>query len=105
MLKKATNQKITRYEYESEYGLYYVDIIETETQFDAWITGCRSGLSSFAFGELKQNTYFGQPVTITRKEFMEMVEENIDEYIDMWEEELMDIEEMNCEKVLAKEGE
>ena len=104
MLKKA-NQNVTRYEYESAYGLYYVDIIETETEFDAWITGERHGLSTFAFGEMKQNTYFGQPVTMTRKEFMKLVEENIDEYIEMWEEDLIDIEEMHCEKLSAEEGE
>lgn len=94
MLKKA-NQKITRYQYESEYGLYYVDIIETEDTYEAWITGERSGLSSLMFGVPKEQNQ--------RKEFMNIVEALLDEYIEMWEEELMDIEEMNCMKI--EEGE
>ena len=94
MLKKA-NQKITRYEYESVYGLYYVDIIETDTEFDAWITGERSGLSSFIFGELKENTCFGKPVTVSRCDFMTMVETLVDEYIEDWEDELQRINEMD----------
>lgn len=95
MLKKA-NQKITRYEYESVYGLYYVDIIETETEYEAWITGERSGLSSLMFGLLKEQN--------ARKEFMSIVEVLLDEYIEDWEEELLDIEDMNCEKLFAEEG-
>lgn len=96
MLKKA-NQKVTRYEYESAYGLYYVDIIETETDYEARITGERSGLSSSMFGVPKEQNH--------RKEFMSMVEVLLDEYIENWEEELLDIEEMNCEKLFAEEGE
>ena len=36
---------------------------------------------------------------------MTMVETLVDEYIEDWEEELEDIEEMNCEKLFEKEGE
>lgn len=92
MLKKA-NQKITRYEYESVYGLYYVDIIETDTEYEAWITGSDSGLSSFMFGESKANPENGYANPV--EGFAMDVEALVDGYIEDWEDELQRINEMD----------
>lgn len=88
---KKTNQKITRY----EHGDYYIDIVENEDSFEAWITGKKYGTSELMYGSLKK-----QPRCIygdtTRPIFLEMVENSLhfDNYIEDYEQDMEDMEEM-----------
>lgn len=84
---KKTNQKITRYEYKK----YYIDIIETKTDFEAWITGKRCGLSSLMFGECKVQPVCENP---TFESFLDLVECNLPEYVALYDEEVESIDEM-----------
>ena len=61
-----------------EYGKYYVTVTETKTTFNAWLTLKNYGISSYMFGWLK-NQPTGE--TYTLPEFLELVENNIDDYI------------------------
>jgi len=82
---KRTNIKITRF----EIGEFYVDIVETKGEIEAWLCGKKYGTSNFMFGMQKSSTYFHDFYEIYNGEyfnaFCKLVENNLDEYIEMYE--------------------
>ena len=76
---KKTTIKMTRY----EHGEYYIDIIETAENYEAWIVGKNIGLESLMFGMPKEQQ--------TCKEFLEIVEANLEDEIIYYEGDLEDI--------------
>lgn len=83
---KKTSAKIERY----THGKYYIDIIETKDMFGAWITGKNCGISSIMFNVPKKNFDNFQPVTIDKEFFLQLVEVNLPEYIDIYNMEYME---------------
>ena len=73
-MKIVNNVKITRYETEC----FWIDIIETEDMFEAWLTGKDYGVSNLMFGCPKEQS---NGHNISADGFMELVENNLDDYI------------------------
>lgn len=63
---------------------FYVEIWVKPMEFDAWLSHAKYGVKSYMFGSPVDNTSF--------EEFKDMVEANIDEYIEYYENEYMDNE-------------
>lgn len=72
---QRTDTKITRY----RRGHFFIDIVEMPNEFEAWLTHDCYGVSTLMFGTYK--TKLGTD-TETEKEFLELVESNLPEYID-----------------------
>lgn len=75
---KKSNNKMTRYDLWSG---WHVTVEETPTEFNAWLNIEGYGVADYMFGSLKENWHYDGPVTITKKEFLEMVSENARDYI------------------------
>lgn len=74
---KKTNDIITRY----EHGEYFIDIIDTAAgETEAWITRKNIAVSVFMFGAEKDQT--------PREEFLDIVEENLEDYIILYEDDI-----------------
>lgn len=74
---KKTNDIVTRY----EHGEYYIDIIDTTAgETEAWITRKNIAVSVFMFGADKDQT--------PREEFLSIVEENLEDYIVLYDDEV-----------------
>lgn len=74
-MKKVDNiVKITRF----EEWKFWIDIIETEDEFEAWITQKNYSISQFMFGTFKKQDN-GHDVNFD--DFVEMVEANLDDDI------------------------
>ena len=69
---RRTNAKITRY----ADGDFFVDIVDTATMFDAWLSHQSYGVSEYMFGAPKN----GNGYEMTHTEFLEMVQNNLPEY-------------------------
>lgn len=72
-IKKQDGVSVTRYETEC----FYVDIIETVSEFEAWLTEKHCGVSDLMFGCPKEQSHG----TLSLEHFLHMVEENLDDYI------------------------
>ena len=95
-MNKVKGTQIERYYYYDnrkgvKYRFWYVDIADadnmgnTVSMFEAYLRPMNSGVSVFMFGVPKKQEN-GQDVDYDG--FLEMVENNILDYIDVWEEEL-----------------
>ena len=76
-----TKIKITRFEHNE----YYIDIIEMDDEFEAWICEKEYGVSLFALGLPKYQPTF-QESGLTFASFYEFVEEKLEEFIDEYVE-------------------
>ena len=76
-MKTASNNKITRYDIDKEFGFFYL-IEETPDQFDAWIGLDSYGVMSYVVGVPKKNTYYGEPVSYGLGDVLEMLDEEED---------------------------
>lgn len=85
---KKLETKITRY----QYGMYFVDIVETKVEFAAWLHEQGTGLAILMFGALKEQKHMDPPRTITLSEFVEDVEAVIEDYIETYEQKQTAIE-------------
>ena len=74
IMKKSENINITRYETDC----FYVFVMESESEFEAWLTEKTMGISNLMFGCPKYQPSFG---TLTLKDFLADVEECLDDYI------------------------
>lgn len=80
MFKKVVGRKTTTYNPE---GNWYIDIIETDDEFETWIYLKTHGIKSFLWGEPKQQMWG----TTTRKNFVDRVKERWTDYADEYIEE------------------
>ncbi len=83
---ELTNIKTRTYEYDSN---YYVDIVERNDWYEAYIYDSNIGFKSFMFGMLKSE--------ISYESFLDAVLDNIDEYIESYLNDL-EILEMDYEE-------
>lgn len=70
---KKTNQKITRF----EDGDFYIDIVESESDFEAWITKKEYGLSALMFGVPRKQDGADD---VSFASFCELIESNLDDH-------------------------
>ena len=80
MFKRVVGRKTTTYNPE---GDWYIDIIETDDMFEAWIYLRSYGVKSLMWGSPKQQEYG----TVTRKHFLDMVKTNFIYYANGYIEE------------------
>lgn len=80
MFKKVVGRKTTTYNPE---GDWYIDVIETDDMFEAWIYLGSYGIKSLMWGSPKQQEYG----TVTRKDFLDMVKTNFISYANGYIEE------------------
>lgn len=59
--------------------LFFVEVIETEDMFEAWIRASELGIASLMFGAPKKQTYTDD---VDYDGFVEMVENNFEDYAD-----------------------
>lgn len=78
---KDTNIEITRF----KHNCYYIDIVEMDDEFEAWICEKGYGVSLFALGVPKYQPSF-QDSGLTFAQFYELVEEKLEEFIDDYDE-------------------
>ena len=72
---KKTDTKITRY----ESGPFWIDIVEEETTFEAWM--CRMNFTEYMFMFGVEKNKAGGDVEF----FVDLVEGNLDEYKDYYD--------------------
>ena len=84
-MKKLNNAKITRY----EEGNFWIDIVESESEFEAWLQERHCGVSSLMFGFPKEQFTDGEKLVVDNDFFCELVEANLDEYIEDYIEDYM----------------
>lgn len=80
MFKKVVGRKTTTYNPE---GDWYIDVIETDDMFEAWIYLGSYGIKSLMWGSPKQQEYG----TVTRKDFLDMIKTNFISYANGYIEE------------------
>ena len=80
MFKRVVGRKTTTYNPE---GDWYIDVIETDDMFEAWIYLGSYGIKSLMWCSPKQQEYG----TITRKDFLDMVKTNFISYANGYVEE------------------
>lgn len=73
-MKRMTGRKTTTYQAD---GDWYIDIVETEDEFEAWIWMGSCGVKSLMYGSPKQQVWG----IMTRKYFFEMVKINWIDYV------------------------
>lgn len=73
MFKKVVGRKTTTYNPE---GDWYIDVVETDDMFEAWIYLGSYGVKSLMWGSPKQQ----ERETVTRKYFLDMVKANFISY-------------------------
>lgn len=83
---KLSNVKTETY----EVGDFLVDIQEDDEMFDMWLVHKDYGVKNYCFGSPKENYQYGEPHTVTKEEFMETVEANLEDYIREYREEVME---------------
>ena len=84
---KRTNAKITRF----ESGNWYIDIVETKDEFNAWLTRKGYGVSSHMFGSPKTQHPNDRPaLTVSFDDFCDLVEGNLREYKALYNEDYAD---------------
>ena len=75
---EKTNIKITRF----ADGDWFVDVVENEETYEAWLQHKDYGISSLMFGMMKKDKTF--------EEFCETAKMNLDNQKDFYQEEYMD---------------
>ncbi len=91
MRMKKTNIKTTAFECK---GGFMCDVVETDTEFQAWLYHKSYGTKELMFGVASDGSGMradGVPVGPTNiDEFVSLIEFNIDEYIEDYRDEVMD---------------
>ena len=85
-MKRMTGRKTTTYQAD---GDWYIDIIETEDEFEAWIWMGSYGIKSLMWGEPKQQVWG----VVTRKDFIGRVKTLWTDYIEGYLEDVLEEEE------------
>ena len=85
MFRRLTRQT-TSYKV-SDYSDYIVDIVELSDEWEAWLYHKDYGVKMFMFGWLKHQEPFDGPKDWTHKMFLELVDANVNDYIDDYEDE------------------
>lgn len=80
MFKKVVGRKTTTYNPERD---WYIDVIETDDMFEAWIYLGSYGVKSLMWGSPKQQ----EGGTVIRKYFLDMVKANFISYANGYVEE------------------
>ena len=75
---KRTNTKIIRFEYDD----FWVDVVEHEDYYEAWLTKKGYGISDMMFGELKEYGDLNHALSLFEANIEEYIEGYIDEYVD-----------------------
>ena len=84
MIMKKAKAFVTRY----VIGEWYIDIVETKDQFEAWLTHKSQGVSDLMFGSPKlQHTKDGEEYKIDNEYFCSLVEANMIDYMKIYIEE------------------
>lgn len=68
---------------------FMVDVVEDGEMFVMWIWHKDYGVKNYCFGSPIENYQNGEPHTVTKEEFMESVEANIQDSIEEYREEVM----------------
>ena len=76
---KKTNIKTETYQIN---GGFMIDIVTTDEEYDAFLYHKKNGIKSMMFGGLKKQQSY--------KEFLELVEANVEDYIPNYAEDYMD---------------
>lgn len=92
MFKRVTNKKTATY---NVFGSWYIDIIESDDMFEAWIYLKSYDIKSLMWGSPKQQEWG----VISRKEFLNMVKANWADYANGYIDEFaLDEGEVECEE-------
>lgn len=73
-MKRVTGRKTRTYHAD---GDWYIDIVETEDEFEAWIWMGSYGVKSLMWGSPKQQVWG----IVTRKDFLDMVKAQWADYV------------------------
>lgn len=84
---KKLNVKIKTYEYA---GNYRVQVIDKDDQYEAWLYHKDYGVMDMMFGWPKVQHINGSDEPWSLKDFLGLVEGNIDSYIELYREEYED---------------
>lgn len=81
---KPTKHKVERYEYED----FYVEIADVGDYWEAWLCRKNYGIAEYMFGWLKQQHPYDVPdgEYYTKEMFLELVEGNLPDYIEQYNE-------------------
>ena len=74
---KKTDVKITRFETEC----FWIDIVETETDFEAWLQSKEIGISKLMYGIPKHQTIGNDILDVDFDFFCAMIEADKEDYI------------------------
>ena len=91
-MKRMTIRKTTTYQ---AYGDWYIDIVETDDEFEAWIWMEPYSHKSFMWGEPKEQSCG----TTTRKEFMSRVKTLWSDYVGRYIDEINDLEQATMNRL------
>lgn len=92
--EKITLRKTTTYNAD---GDWYIDVVETPDEFEAWIWMEPYGHKSFMWGEPKEQSCG----TTTRKEFMSRVKALWSDYVGGYIDEVNDLEQAATDRINA----
>lgn len=84
MFRRLTRQT-TSYKV-SDFSDYIVDIVEMSDEWEAWLYHKDYAVKMFMFGSLKKQELFDGPKEYDLKAFIELVDANVNDYIDVYEE-------------------
>lgn len=76
-MKKVENVQITRFETEC----FFIDIVEDEANFEAWLQEKQYGISSLMYGVPKHQVVRNETIDVDFDFFCEMIESDLDDYI------------------------
>ena len=79
---KKTDIKIVRYVVDGYSDHFYVDVVELEDQYEAWLGHVQYGYSDFMFGILKKYGDLNYA--------LHLIEANVDDYIASYQEKYYD---------------
>lgn len=74
---KKTNTQITRFETEC----FYIDIVETDSEFEAWLQEKHYGEATVMYGVPKHQKIGGENIDTDFELFCAMIESDLDDYI------------------------
>lgn len=90
--EKIAGRKTTTY---NAAGDWYIDVVETPDEFEAWIWMEPYGHKSFMWGQPKEQSYG----IVTRKEFMDMVKVSWIDYVGGYIDEVNDLEQAATDRI------
>lgn len=82
-------------------GDWYIDVVETPDEFEAWIWMEPYSHKSYMWGRPKEQSYG----IVTRKEFMDMVKASWIDYVGGYIDEINDLEQAATDRINALMGE